>query len=299
MNVIVPVSIAEAALLSSSIAEDDHPAWASGTTYAAGARAIKAHRIWESAQAGNTNHEPTTDDGTWWLDAGPTNRWAMFDDRPSTASTGAGSITVTLRPGAWVNALALVSVVCSTARVQVIDADDITVLYDRTQHSTSLSRSSWHGWFMRERFTAADDLVFDDLPRRVTGSIVVTLTGPGTVSLGVLAVGVQHAFGVTQAEAESDIVDYSRVLIDDFGDVQITRRGTSRRVRYQLYIDTPDLPRVRALRERVASLPCVWAGTDQASMRSALLAYGLATRMPIVVRGPVQCLCSLEVQGFA
>lgn len=298
MKVLVPVAIGEAALLSSSIAETEYAAWSNATTYAANVRVVHAHRVWISAQGSNLAQTPGADD-TWWVDEGPTNRWAMFDQSPGTVSSAASTLTVTLQPGAWVNAVALVSAVCRTARVQVLASDGVTVLYDQTQELTSIQQASWHGWFMRDRFRASDDVVFEGLPRRVTGRIVVTLEGPGTVSLGVLAVGVQHAFGQTLAESESDQVDYSRVLIDEFGGVSITRRGVSRQGRFTVLIDNADLRRLVALRAAVSSLPCVWSGATGPRMRSALLAYGLATRMPITVKNEGHSIGSLEVQGFA
>jgi hypothetical protein len=55
---------------------------AGGTTYADGDRVIVTtgyHKIYESQQAANTGNDPTTDDGTWWLEVSSTNRWKMFD----------------------------------------------------------------------------------------------------------------------------------------------------------------------------------------------------------------------------
>ena len=82
MQFIKPVSISDATLISSTIAETDYSAWSSGTTYALGDKVIltSTHRVYESLQAANTNHNPTEAASTWWLDIGPTNRWAMFDD---------------------------------------------------------------------------------------------------------------------------------------------------------------------------------------------------------------------------
>jgi hypothetical protein len=55
---------------------------AGGTTYADGDRVIvttpNIHKIYESQQAANTGNDPTTDDGTWWLEVSSTNRWKLF-----------------------------------------------------------------------------------------------------------------------------------------------------------------------------------------------------------------------------
>ena len=103
-----PVTITTAMLISSTRAETDHSAWASGTTYAAADRCISTttHRIYASVQGSNTNHNPTTDDGTWWIDVGPTNRWAMFDQTVGSITSQATPLTVVLDPGI-ISALAL------------------------------------------------------------------------------------------------------------------------------------------------------------------------------------------------
>lgn len=298
-KVIVPVTITDTMLVASSIAEDDHAAWSNAVTYVKGDRVILAHRIWESLVGGNLNHNPTTDVAAeYWGDAGPTNQRAMFDESPATPSSAPTEISVTLRPGTWVNSLALVSAVCRTARVRVYDADGTTLLYDRTQVSTTLTRSSWHGWFMRTRFVVREDFTFEDLPRRVRGTMVITLRGPGSVSVGVLAVGLLHAIGRTREKPESDQAGFSRVLIDDFGKPTIYRRGTSRTRRYSLLVANDDIPRFHALRESIDALPCIFIATGLPNLRTALLAYGLATRMPVVIEGLTHSICSLEIQGF-
>ena len=60
---------AAAAVLSQGTTAD---AWASGTTYALYAVAIGSDgRAYRSLQAGNLNHNPVTDTGTWWIALNP------------------------------------------------------------------------------------------------------------------------------------------------------------------------------------------------------------------------------------
>lgn len=51
MKVLAPITVTPGMLTSSTLAETEHAAWAIGTTYAAAARVIKGHVVWESAQA--------------------------------------------------------------------------------------------------------------------------------------------------------------------------------------------------------------------------------------------------------
>ena len=79
-QVLYPYTITDPVLTSSSVPETDHAAWVSGTTYAAGDRVIRTgtHRIYERLIPGAGTTPPESDSANW-LDAAPTNRWAMFD----------------------------------------------------------------------------------------------------------------------------------------------------------------------------------------------------------------------------
>ena len=300
MKILVPITVTEGMLLSSSIAEDDAPAWAVGTTYAAGAQVIKAHKVWESAVASNLANDPETDDGTKWLLVGPTRRWAAFDEKPSTKATATGSMTWTLQPGVWVTDLALISAAGGQARVRVIGSDGTSVLYDQTKALPGLAGASFHAWFFRDRGEPVDaDLLFEGLPRRLTATIEVTVSGAGAVSLGVLALGVIYAAGETLAGSNSDIIDYSKVTTDEFGVTVIKRRARARKTTYQVLIPTSDLPALRTLRERISSVPVVAIGATGDAMRAALLTYGLVRSMPIEIPGPTVTTYSLDMMGFA
>jgi hypothetical protein len=132
MKLIRPTAVSDTNLVSSTVPETDHAAWSSGTTYALAARVIKAHRIWESTQASNTNHDPQTAGISWWVDMGPTNRWGMFDTVVGTETTATGSITLVLEPGR-IDALALLQLDAATVTVNMTLAGD-TVFWRGHHH---------------------------------------------------------------------------------------------------------------------------------------------------------------------
>lgn len=108
MKIIPPIPVTDAILVSSTVAEDDAPAYSAATTYAAGDKVISSHRVYESAQAANTGHSVL--DPTWWTDIGPTKRWAPFDQAIGTYCTGASPIEIVLAPAQNTNAVALIDV---------------------------------------------------------------------------------------------------------------------------------------------------------------------------------------------
>src|SRR5688572_26434651 len=119
MRVIPPMEITDSILTSSNVSEPDlgngdAAAWNSGTTYAQGDTASiitgGVHRVYESLQAGNLNHLPPTppiETNEYWIEVGPTNRWAMFDLFRNSQTERTSPIEVELTPGQRVNSIAI------------------------------------------------------------------------------------------------------------------------------------------------------------------------------------------------
>ena len=106
MFILVPITITDAMLSSSTIAEPaaGETAWNAATSYAVGDRCIltATHRVYENLIAGINATSPElalTGATPRWLDYGPTNRWARFDGIVNTASTDTTTFTYVLTPG--------------------------------------------------------------------------------------------------------------------------------------------------------------------------------------------------------
>lgn len=296
MMVIAPLAITPAMLTSSTLAETEHAAWASGTTYAAGARCIKARHIWESAQGGNLNRDPEADDGTWWLDAGPTNRWAMFDGAVNTASADSADITVVLTPGAIVDSVACIAASGSAVRVQMHDG--AASVYDQTQSLDSTPIDDWEGYFFADQVLAGE-LLFTGLPRYLSGVITVTVAeAASAAAIGALVLGRLHDLGGTEAGASAGITDYSRKEADDFGATALVRRAYAKTSQQRLLLPTSDLRRVQALLAGLRATPAVWVGSRETATFSPLVIYGWYRSFRLDIAGPVNSYCTLEIEGL-
>ena len=91
MKIIRPVAVTDTVFGSSTVPESE-PVWVVGTTYALdavvrGNTAETAHKLFLSVQAANVGHPVT--DPLWWVEMGPSNRWAMFDGSNTTSTTSA------------------------------------------------------------------------------------------------------------------------------------------------------------------------------------------------------------------
>lgn len=134
MRVIPPLTITDSNRTSSNLdepASGEPAAWLVGTTYAADDTVFVAstHRIYTSVQGSNLGNDPTTDDGTWWIETAPTNAWAMFDNTVSTQSVGELDNLVTdpedFTNASWAKVRASISADATTAPDGTTTADKL------------------------------------------------------------------------------------------------------------------------------------------------------------------------------
>lgn len=277
MNVIVPYEITDANLTSSSIAEDDHAAWDSATTYPIGARVIRTetHRIYESIKASNVGLVPESNPLAWF-EVGPTNKWAMFDGSASTATEHANTITVVLQIDGPVNDIVFV------------EATGYSVDITLPDYSTTVS-------FPEPVPPATTSTVYLSDIGSAGGQLTLQITGPYGVSVGALAVGNKTFLGQTQRGSGIGIVDYSRRAVDEFGAVSFTRRGYSKRINARIVLATSDVDRVSGILTALRSVPAVWIGSSQ---YLAMIAFGYFRDWSIAVSNYVTSELSLEIESL-
>lgn len=294
MQFIKPVSISDATLISSTIAEIDYSAWASGTTYALGDKVIltSTHRVYESLQAANTNRNPTEAASTWWLDIGPTNRWAMFDDVVSTQTTANASMTVSIAPG-MANGLAIINM-SGVNSIDVTMTVDATVVYSRSIDLIS-AVSDWYGYFF-DSIIDRTDYVITDLPLYASGVIEVVFSGASTMAIGVLAAGVVSDLGLAKYGAKIGITDYSKKDTDDFGNTIIVRRAFSKRFTVDLELSSADVDAIASKLSDARSIPCVWIGAN--NLYQSLIVYGFYRDFSVDIAYPAISYCSLDIEGL-
>lgn len=269
LQLLQPAVIDDAHLVASSVAETDAAAWSAAVTYPTGARVMLAatHRIYESVVDGNVGADPAGVSGKW-LDVAPTNRWAMFDQALGSATSAAGSITVTIEIGS-IEAVALLDVVGATVRVQ-------TGSYDRTAAA------------------GAGAVTFLDLPVGIS-RVSVTIAGPGTVSVGTLLVGRLVGLGVTEGSPTSGITDYSRKVTDDFGGVTVVPRAFAKRMSAKALIRSDAVDLVAARIAAVRARPSLWLGQDGID---SLTVYGFFKDFTIEIGEGVSKL-ALSIEGLS
>ena len=293
MRFIRPVDITDALFVSSSVAETDYAAWAIGTTYAIGDRVIKTatHRIYESAAGSNIGHDPATSP-TWWVDIGPTNRWAMLDQTVGSSTQASSLIDLTLLPG-YVDSLALLDV--SAAQVQITAVDGVTTVYDRTIDMTDQAALiDWYMYFF-EPLAPRTSVVIEDLPPYGSAEVRTRITGPGSVSCGTLAIGTKVELGQVRQGAKVGIIDYSKKTTDDYGVTSVVQRSYARRLDVDLVSDLAKLDYITDSLASIRAKPVVWIADER---RKSLVIFGFSRDWAVVIAYATTLESSLTIEGL-
>ena len=293
MKIIRPALVDDTSLVATSVPETV-PAWASGTTYARGARAQDpaTHREYESQQDNNTGHALT--DAAYWADAGATNPWRMFDQSNSSQTVAADEIVVDLKIPGRVDAIALLN--CQAAAAQVTAKVNGTTVYDATFPMTSSSGiETWYDYFF-EPIERRLDLILTDLPLYSNMDVRVRITRPGgTVMVGTLVIGQQKDLGLTELGMSAGINDFSRKMADDFGNYRLVERAFSKKLDVRLLVQNDQINRVHELLTRLRATPVVWVAADRFSAGGV---YGFYRNFSTTFAYPEQSLCLLEIEGL-
>lgn len=282
MKYLRPIAVTPAMLVSSNIMETDAPAWAAATTYAAGARVISTatHRVYESAIAGNVGQDPAAG-GAAWIDLGPTNRWAMFDAAPTTRSSRATPLRVTLAPDQPVTAVAVLEPIATSVRV-IVTADGVTT-YDRTEAGSlnGVPRSA---------------ITFLDLPWVAGAQVEVRLNADaGDASAGSVLIGSVTDLGTTETDPTLSLSDFSRRETDDFGVTTVVERAWSKRITARSLVDSALVDAVQRRLAAIRAVPVLWIG-DEAF--ESLTLFGFYKDFSLDLQLGTKCYCSLTIEGL-
>jgi hypothetical protein len=247
----------------------------------------------------NKNIDPTTDDGSVWVDIGPTNKWAMFDNVAGTTTTDPDEIDITIEPMTRVNALALLGLE-NAISVQVI----MTVTPEGEVYNETFDLTSTEGiidWY--EYFTEDVDrqttLMLLELPGLYGDpSIQVIITGGGTddVAVGHLSIGRTYNLGRTLHDgAHVGITDYSRKEADDFGNYELVERAFAKRGSFRTLIESGQVDGIQSVLAQYRATPAVYSASED---YAATLIFGFFRDFQIEIAYPTQSLVSLELEGL-
>lgn len=302
MKFIRTTPITDAVLVSSSVAEDDAPVWVASSPYAVGNLVIRpnVHRIFERQVAGTSATFPEADPINW-VDVGPTNRHAMFDSKVGTVTSAPESMTVVLAAGR-INSLAILGLDANIAAVTLTASGE--VVFDATINLVNGTRvGNWYDYFY-EPFEQVTELVLKDLvdaalidmPAYGEGVLTITLSRPGgTVSCGLLAVGMLFTVGKTDYGGKVSIRDYSQKEADKFGNWGLNPGEYSKLMSLTVEVPAARADAVSKAVTRYRATNSIWLGADQFG---CLVIYGFPAEWSLLPRDAKTWIFSADIEGM-
>jgi hypothetical protein len=294
MQLLKPITF-QASQIVSTNAVETYPTWASATTYAKDAFVDYGTFIYQSLVNSNLNKQPDISPADWLL-IGPDNVHAMFDNQVSTQTTSTSPLNVTINPGRAINSAAFINLTGTQLVVTMTDGAGGPTVYTRTENLDGSVVEDWYDYFFGE-FDQKTDVVLTDLPSYINGRISMSLTGTGSVKIGLFTYGTVYTLGLTQYGASSGIIDYSVKQTDDFGNTTFVQRAYSKRMEASLFVENIQLNKTQKILTDVRATPCVWIGS-QDSRFNPLIVFGFYKQFSTTINYPTYSLCSLEIEGL-
>lgn len=282
---LVPVTITEAMLTSSTVAEpaSGETAWVSAGTYIVGDLRIRTttHRVYKCVQDHTGRTALPEDDEAYWLDVYSTNKWAAFDKFASTQSTATTPLTMVLRPG-FCNAVALLGLDGAQASLSMTDTAGGTVVDTRTTNLLD-DPLDWYDWAFGA-FRTKSKVIFENLVPYPDPELTLTISAATgvTVNCGMVAVGDyrnlldEAEFGGPEYGATAEPITYSYIKTDDYGNTVIKQRGSASDMRIRVVLPKGNSDMALATVQSVLDVPAVWVAST-ASGYAGLTVFGLAS----------------------
>lgn len=293
MKVIKPTAFTESMLVSSNAVESS-PNYNAGTTYAKDSIVNSGTHLYQSLVNNNLGNTPSTSP-LYWLDIGPNNIHAMFDNQISTATISATPLNVVFKPGIF-NSLALIGLSGNQVSVTVRDGTGGPIIYSATFALDGTVISDWYQYFF-EPFVQKSEVVMTDIPPFSNSEVTISLTGGSTVQIGLCSFGTFYFLGDAEYGANIGITDYSRKDTDDFGVTTFVQRAYSKRMSARLMLDTAQINRIQRILADIRATPSLWIGADGDDYLPMLM-YGYYRDFSIDIAYQNKSFCSLEIEGL-
>lgn len=271
-----------------SLIKGGNPIVASGSGTGVHTATISSHLLFESLTATNVGNTPYKFP-VQWLPVGVVNKYRMFDDAYQSRTENVGSISVSLLCASLVNSAAVLNSEGISATITQVESG-----YTKTLPLRSHPVGNWYDWYYTDPL-AVDDLIFQDIPPFVGGTLNITINGgTGVAKCGVAVAGVLSAIGVTEWGASRSINDYSITKEDEWGNINLVPRAFSQRLKIDVAIARGDEDMVTRLLESYRAIPLVFVAAADYNMTYL---YGFLGPWSVPITNSNQ-RASIELKGL-
>ena len=305
MKVLIPTQITESMLTSSTIAEPaaGETAWVSAGSYSIGDMRIRTttHKVYQCVQAHSGRTALPENDTAYWLEYGPTNKWAVFDTQVSTQSSITTPLTMVIKPGNF-NAIALYGLDGGTVNISIKDQTGGTVIFTKSIDLTE-PPLDWYDWAFG-RIRPLSKTIIDGITPYDTAELTISITAAAgiTVKAGMLLVGDfislvgESNWGGTTYGATAEPVDFSYIKTDDYGNTSIVKRRNATDMRAKIVVPISEADFALSVIQQALATPCAWVSSDSSGY-SGLNVFGLGSGT-VSYQGPSHSEISIYVKGL-
>lgn len=314
MNILVPETITYSSDVLQNTATNTKSLWASGTTYAKDAQVYKGDFVYQSAKASNTNHDPLTTSGgisinvdwinaggvaiedPWWFVVGMINPKSIFDSYITTATTATSPYVITVAKPEC-DSVSILNCYAASVTCQVYDGDD-TLLTETTKdlyEFTDFPNDEWE-WCFSPIPDPLKNFVLDlSVVTTTDDYIKLTFESPESITVGKIVYGFQKNIGKSQYGLQNDILDYSKITTDDFGERYRKEGRYAKNIKCTLQFAIDYLDQISQLLDSIRATDCVFNFNENTSFSSAIV-YGLATerKQTVVACGDYQLSFNID-----
>lgn len=274
--------------------------WNVSTNYAQGAVIIRTstHRKYECVLVDEDHTVPELNTKKW-LDIGPTNKWAMFDNLRSEQTKKLGSMEFSITPGKRVDSLALLGLQATKVTVwMTVGANTVWGPIER--NTSGRNTTTWSQYFFGE-FKYIPSLLFQDLPPYASAVIHVKIENAPTLDVGCseVVIGTKVYLGAAQYNAVSDSQNFSRIDRDDFATAILRQRRTIPKLNVETWADKNLVNQIREVRTDLNAVPALWSALDDNyndPYFEATFIYGIYKQFEINISGPSLAIVNLELE---
>jgi hypothetical protein len=247
-----------------------------------------------TAVAGN-NLAQTPPNVAYWIDAGATNRWRIFDQSITSQTSNPDTIVNTLTISGRADSVVLLNSNAASGRVTMTDAID-GVVYDSTFNMVSNSGiQDWYAWTF-EPIVRIQDKAITDMPPYANAVVAVTLTDIGGTPLcGGLVIGQSKDIGGTQYGAKVGIQDYSTKQRDAFGNYTILQRAFNKRADFTVWVLAAYVDALENLLATYRAIPIVYIGV---TTYGSTIIYGFYKDFSVDIAYPTESICTIQLEGL-
>ncbi|MES2349976.1 MAG: hypothetical protein V4641_20620, partial [Pseudomonadota bacterium] len=241
------------------------------------------------------NQVDSTGAGTWWLDVGPTNLYAMFDGMVSTQTSGPSPLTVVLKPGAF-NGFALFGLDGDHIHITARTNTGGSIYYEYDEDLESSAPPDYYEYFY-DPFKPQTQLIATGLLPYGSAEITITVTKTtGNAKIGMLALGLFTAIGAPLRGATVEPVDYSYISTDQFGTTTVKKRYNATGMTISGQSSVEEASVVLDTVKQLLGTPCVVIGSTKANFQG-MTVFGLVSGRMAYVQADEVTL-NLTVKGL-